>query len=54
MSEKAATDDLANAVIEAFPEPIEPAPDQVEETPSEEPVPRLRKESCQWDASGTR
>ena len=34
----AATDDLANAVIEASPEPIGPAPDQVEEIPNEEPV----------------
>jgi hypothetical protein len=54
MSKKAATDDLGNAVItviEASPEPIGPAPDQVEEIPSEEPVPRSRKESCQWDAS---
>jgi hypothetical protein len=51
MSKNAATDDFGNAVIEASPEPIGPAPDQVEEIPSEEPVPRSRKESCQWDAS---
>jgi hypothetical protein len=54
MSKKPAIDDLGNAVItviEASPEPIGPAPVQVEEIPSEEPVPRSRKESCQWDAS---
>jgi hypothetical protein len=51
MSKNAATDDLENTVIEASPEPIGPAPAQVGEIPSEEPVPKSRKESCQWDAS---
>jgi hypothetical protein len=51
MSKNAAKDDLGNTVIEASPEPIGPAPDQVEEIPSEEPVSRSRKESCQLDAS---
>ena len=52
MSKKAATADLGNAVInviEASPEPIGQAPDQVEEIHNEEPVPRSRKQSRQCD-----